>query len=97
MEAKSVGGPWEHGGETTPWEVLNAGQRMLLDSGCWMLLDSLLEGTRVKKNIWEVTSAELGDCGWMGLICQSNVWVKEELGIRIPFYEPELKSQPPHL
>lgn len=31
---------------------------------------------------------------WMGLICQSNIWVKEELGIRIPSYEPEFKSSP---
>ena len=61
MEAKDDGGPWGHWSFLweigsycdlgTPWEALNADQRTLLDSGFWMLLDSLLGGTRVKEHL----------------------------------------------
>lgn len=70
------------------------GRSWILVSGCsWI---PSWEGPE-SRHIWEGTSAELGDCGWMGFICQSNIWVKKELGIRTLAYKLEFKSQARHL
>lgn len=52
-------GRWRHG------RRLCHGRPWMPAKGCSWILDER-EGPE-SRNIWEVTSAELGDCGWMGM------------------------------